>query len=122
AIDPAVQRFIAVLATGFVLFTLLVSGTTLRLLIRMLGLDRLSPFDQALRTQLLALSRDRVVDVVRHVGQQYRFPNDLVSGVAAEYAGAVGTVSKSASTASGSAVEGDADRLSLGLIALATLE
>lgn len=42
-ISPEVQRFIAVLATGFVLFTLLVNGTTLRLLIRLLGLDRLSP-------------------------------------------------------------------------------
>ena len=40
-----VQRFIAVLATGFVLFTLLVNGTTLRLLIHLLGLDRLSALD-----------------------------------------------------------------------------
>ena len=55
----AVQRFVAVHATGFVLFTLLVQGLTLRPLITWLGLDRLSPFDQALRRQVLALSRPR---------------------------------------------------------------
>ena len=49
AVPPSVQRFVAVLATGLVFFTLLVNGTTLRLLIRALGLDRLSPADQVLR-------------------------------------------------------------------------
>jgi CPA1 family monovalent cation:H+ antiporter len=121
AIDPAVQRFIAVLATGFVLFTLLVSGTTLRLLIRVLRLDRLSPFDQALRTQVLALSRDRVAGVVRRVGRQYRFPDDLIAGVAAEYGGTA-TGSTSSGHPARAAIEDDADRLRLGLIALATLE
>src|SRR5689334_11563447 len=85
AIDPAVQRFIAVLATGFVLFTLLISGTTLRMLIGLLGLDRLSPFDQALRMQVLSLSRDRVAGVIRRVGRQFKFPDDLVRGLLAEY-------------------------------------
>ena len=37
AIDPEIQRFVAILATGFVLFTLLVNGTTLRPMIRLLG-------------------------------------------------------------------------------------
>jgi len=44
---------VAILATGFVLFTLLVNGTTLRLLIRLVGLDRLSTVDQALRGRCL---------------------------------------------------------------------
>src|SRR5690606_28388421 len=52
-IDPEIQRFVAILATGFVLFTLLVKGTTLRPMIRLLGIDRLSPIDQALRNQVL---------------------------------------------------------------------
>ena len=54
-IDPEIQRFVAILATGFVLVTLLVNGTTLRPMIRLLGIDRLSPIDQALRHQVLAL-------------------------------------------------------------------
>ena len=40
-LNPEVQRFVAVLATGMVLFTLLVNGTTLRSVIHLLGLDRL---------------------------------------------------------------------------------
>ena len=56
ALPPQVQRFVAVLATGFVLFTLFVNGTTLRLVIGLLGLDRLSARDAALRDRILALS------------------------------------------------------------------
>ena len=41
ALDPRAQRFVAVLATGFVLFTLFINGTTLRLVIAILGLHRL---------------------------------------------------------------------------------
>src|SRR5206468_5279207 len=39
-IDPATRRFVALLATGFVLFTLFINGPSLRFLIRLLGLDR----------------------------------------------------------------------------------
>src|SRR5271169_3767511 len=56
ALPEHVQRFVAVLATGFVLFTLFVNGTTLRLVISLLGLDRLSSRDRALRDRILALS------------------------------------------------------------------
>ena len=68
------QRFIAVLATGFVFFTLIVNGLTLRPIIRALRLDRLSPFDQALRAQVLALSRQRVVQAVRTHRPGVRIP------------------------------------------------
>ena len=55
-IDPGVRNAVAVLATGFVLFTLLINGLTLRPVIRLLKLDRLSPLNQALRNKVLALS------------------------------------------------------------------
>ena len=132
AINPEVQRFIAVLATGFVLFTLLVSGTTLRMLIRVLRLDRLSPFDQALRAQVLSLSRDRVAGVVRKVGHQFRFPDNLVGGVVSEYGDLGDVKARSAPVTAAAApaaplpvaqtVEDESDRLRLGLIAMATLE
>ena len=122
AIHPDVQRFIAVLATGFVLFTLLISGTTLRMLIGILGLDRLSPFDQALRTQVLSLSRDRVADVIRRVGHQFRFPDDLVGGLITEYSSNAGGSTVAPALTGSALVEDDTDRLRLGLIAMATLE
>jgi len=46
-----VRRLVGILATGFTLFTLLVHGTTLRAVIGWLGLDRLSPVDEAMSRQ-----------------------------------------------------------------------
>jgi len=71
ALDPSVHHFVAVLATGMVLFTLLVSGTTLRPVIRLLGLDRLSPRDRVLRDQVLALAYQEVCEAVRETATQY---------------------------------------------------
>ena len=122
AIDPSIQRFIAVLATGFVLFTLLVGGTTLRMLIKMLGLDRLSPFDQALRTQVLSLSRDRVAAVIKRVGREFQFPDDLVRNLLVQYSGPAKVMTSATSPGTPAVVEDDADRLRLGLIAVTTLE
>ena len=85
ALPHDVQRFIAVLATGFVLFTLLAQGLTLRPLIRLLRLDRLSPTDQVLRSQVLALSRRRVADAIHTVGREHGFPDELIDQVAAAY-------------------------------------
>jgi CPA1 family monovalent cation:H+ antiporter len=68
-----VQQFVAILATGFVLFTLLVNGTTLRFLVRRLGLDRLSPIDQALRHQVMALGLGEVRDRLRRTADDFGF-------------------------------------------------
>ena len=70
-IDPEIQRFVAILATGFVLVTLLVNGTTLRPMIHLLGIDRLSPIDQALRDQVLALSLSNVRDAIGQTAGEY---------------------------------------------------
>src|SRR5215467_8459249 len=71
ALGPEVQRFIAVLATGFVLFTLFVNGTTLRLVIALLGLHHLSPRNQVLRDRVLALAYAEVSDSVRRMAQYH---------------------------------------------------
>ncbi|MGE5268203.1 MAG: cation:proton antiporter [Thiohalocapsa sp.] len=70
-LSPEIQRFVAVLATGFVLFTLFVNGTTLRLVIRLLGLDRLSPRDAALRDRILALSYAEAGRAARDIAQAH---------------------------------------------------
>jgi len=120
-IPADVQRFIAVLATGFVFFTLVVNGLTLRPIIRALRLDRLSPFDQALRAQVLALSRQRVVQAVRTIGQEYGFPDELTTSVADEYRTHHGSPKIAAATMP--AIPGDdEEQLRLGLVGLATRE
>ena len=71
ALTPEVQQFVAVLATGLVLFTLLVNGTTLRAVIRLFGLDRLSPVAQALRDRILALSYSDIADTIRASAREH---------------------------------------------------
>lgn len=76
-----VREFAAVLATLFVLFTLFVNATTLGLVIRVLGLNKLSPLELALRDRVLALSR---VNVTHHLQQIIREHNARVEGIAAD--------------------------------------
>jgi CPA1 family monovalent cation:H+ antiporter len=71
AVDAHAQRFVAVLATGFVLFTLFVNGTTLRVVIAILGLNRLSPRNQVLRDRVLAVAYAEVADSVRNLAQYH---------------------------------------------------
>ena len=65
--------------TGFVLFTLFVNGTTLRLAIRLLGLDRLSARDEALRFQLSLVRPDDAIN--RRLRERVRTAN-FTGGVA----------------------------------------
>ncbi len=57
-----VQHLVSVLATGFVLFTLLVQATTLRPLIHWLGVDQLDPVERILRARALALTQGEILD------------------------------------------------------------
>jgi monovalent cation:H+ antiporter, CPA1 family len=118
AIDGDVKRFIGVLATGFVLFTLLVNGTTLRLLIRLLGLDRLSALDSSLRYQVLALSRARVAEAIKTAGANYNFSSDLVADVAAFYSHPLPTATLNAAAVQPMEVA-ERYRMLLGLVAMA---
>ena len=115
-----VKRFVAVQATGFTLFTLLVNGLTLRPLIRALGLDRLSTFDQSLRQQVLALSRRRVSEAVRRIGGAHRFSGERIARVANTYgpADAASVVAPGADPSTAS----DEDQTRLGLVALSQRE
>ena len=75
AVSPEVKRLVATLVTAFVLFTLFFNGLTLRPLIRMLGIDRLSPVDRLLRGRAIAHSLGTVSDRLRSGSQSipYRF-------------------------------------------------
>src|SRR5690606_10959962 len=68
-------QFIAVATTGFVLMTLFINGTSLRMLIGRLGLNQLSPFERTLRNQAVVVAledlRDQTGDIAQreHIGQ-----------------------------------------------------
>jgi CPA1 family monovalent cation:H+ antiporter len=88
-IAPGIQDLVAVLATGFVLFTLLVNGLTLRPIMHLLKLDRLSPLDQALRAKVMGLSLADVRDAVRETAREYAISPSATSAATEHFAQAI---------------------------------
>jgi CPA1 family monovalent cation:H+ antiporter len=80
-----IREFIALSATLFVLFTLFVNAPTLGLFMHVLGLDRLSRMELALRDRVLALSR---INVEHHLQEIIRRRNARIDGLGADPASA----------------------------------
>ncbi|HKT94351.1 MAG TPA: cation:proton antiporter, partial [Paraburkholderia sp.] len=74
ALPDSTRRFVAILATGFVLVSLIVNGTSLKLLIRRLHLDLLSPQEQALQTKAVQLSSIGVSERVHMAARTFHIP------------------------------------------------
>lgn len=72
-LEDYIQEHVAVVVTGFVLFTLFVQGTTLRPLIRVLGLHKLSPVEQHLRNRAVGLSLSNVRRDLESVAKSFGF-------------------------------------------------
>lgn len=72
ALPEETRRFVAILAIGFVLFTLFVSAPTLRPLLRLLGLDKLDPVEAALRNRVVTMShaslREQIAEFAKSSG------------------------------------------------------
>ena len=118
ALSPEVKRFVAVLATGLVLFTFFVNGTTLRLVIGLLGLDRLSPRNQVLRDQVLALSYAEVCDSVRDMARDHTIAESAVAEVVQPYQAWI----EAANSRDADERVAERDRLAIALVALANQE
>lgn len=84
-IGPADQRFITQLVTAYVLFTLFVNGPTLRPLISLLGLDRLSRIERAMRQRAMAISLTRIRENVATLARDYRIESDVAKRVETLY-------------------------------------
>ena len=85
ALSYEVRRFVAVLATGLVLFTLLGNGMTLRAVIRLLRLDVLSPIDRLLRDRVLELSYAETSDIIRKTAREHDLHSAAVESALAPY-------------------------------------
>ena len=110
------REFIALSATLFVLFTLFVNATTLGLVMRILGLDKLSRLELALRDRVLALSR---INVTHHMQQIIREHNARVEGIDADPLSAGDEAIEAAPAEL--ALDPD-ERLMVGLVTLCTQE
>ncbi|ROU04092.1 cation:proton antiporter [Histidinibacterium lentulum] len=111
-----IQRVVGILATGFTLFTLIVQGTTLRWIIGRLGLDRLSPLDEALSRQVVAVALQTVREDVARTTENYELSHDTVRAEAKRFGERLDAAVKAAED---SVDILDRDRITLGLIALA---
>lgn len=113
------RRFVTVLATGFVLFTLIVNGPTIKPLIRKLRLDRLSAQDEALQKQVVCIANAGVDLLIEDSARRFEIDTNLAEAVVAEYHR---TVSLDAFIKGSGDQMSDEDRLAAGLLALARKE
>jgi CPA1 family monovalent cation:H+ antiporter len=111
-----IKRIVGILATGFTLFTLIVQGTTLRAVIRWLGLDRLSSIDEALSRQVVAVALQTVREDVSRTTENYELTREIVRAEAKDFGERLDQAVKYAEDGADIL---DRDRITLGLIALA---
>ncbi|MGB0695915.1 MAG: cation:proton antiporter [Rhodospirillaceae bacterium] len=115
-VPEPIQRVVGILATGYTLFTLFVQGTTLRWIIKRLGLDQLSPIDEALSRQVIAVALQTVREDVAQTNENYALDQNTVRSEAKRFAERLDDAVKSAEK---NVDILDRDRITLGLIALA---
>ena len=120
AVPDAVQRFVAILATGLVFFTLLVNGATLRVVIRALGLDRLSPTDQVLRDRVLEVSYAEAAGLIRKTAAEHALDPGATARALAPYQ--VWMDEAAARRAVGGIGLSEHDRIRVSLVALGNQE
>ncbi|HEY3909908.1 MAG TPA: cation:proton antiporter [Stellaceae bacterium] len=85
ALAPEIRQFIGVLATGFVLFTLLVTAPTMRPLMRLLRLGDAPPAEIALRERVIGLSLSSIGDEIETVARDHEIPPEVVAEVTVVY-------------------------------------
>ena len=119
AVPIEIKRLVGILATGFTLFTLLVQGTTLRWVIGLLKLDRLSPVDQALSNQVVAVALQTVREDMGERTKVFELPHEIVRSEAKQFAL---RVDDAVHLAEGDEIVSGRDRITLGLVALAVAE
>ncbi len=74
SLPPEIRQFVGVLATGFVLFTLLVTAPTMRPLMRFLKLSKVPPAEMALRERVIGLSLSSIRQEIEKVGEEHQIP------------------------------------------------
>jgi CPA1 family monovalent cation:H+ antiporter len=82
----ALRDFIATSVTGYVLLTLFVNGTSLRLVIHWLKLDRLSVLDRGLRDRALSLAIEEIDQEVRAIGRREGLAAAAIDMITTRYA------------------------------------
>lgn len=119
ALPPEIKRFVMLLATTYVLSTLLVNGLTLKPLIRLLQLDRMSPGDLETRDRVLAISLAAVKRHAEDLAAEHRIDPLAAQEVSHFYERRLGELASVAAFEAGAAArlgeQGYAGLVTLGL-------
>ena len=118
-VPMSIQREVGIVATGFTLFTLLVQGTTLRWVISLLGLDKLSRLDRALSNQVIAVALENVREEISNTVKRHKLTRDIARSEAKRFGERLDAAMTKAEDASEIP---ERDRITLGLVALAGRE
>ncbi|MBT3927972.1 MAG: cyclic nucleotide-binding domain-containing protein [Rhodospirillaceae bacterium] len=84
-VDQEVKNFIVVLVTCFVLITLFINATTIRFVMAMFGLDKLSAADIAVRDRVMALSLSRIQSEIHDVAEAQQVAPKLAGEISDDY-------------------------------------
>jgi monovalent cation:H+ antiporter, CPA1 family len=87
SLTPEVRQFVGILATGFVLFTLLVTAPTMRPLMRLLKISSLGPAETAVSQRVIGLTLSSIPQEIETVGRQHQISPEIVAEVAKAYDG-----------------------------------
>jgi CPA1 family monovalent cation:H+ antiporter len=85
SLPPEVRQFVGILATGFVLFTLLVTAPTMRPLMRLLKISSLGPAEAAVNQWVIGLTLSSIPEEIETVGRQHQISPEIVAEVAKAY-------------------------------------
>lgn len=84
-LGPEATHFVVVLATGFVLWTLLINATTLRIVMRWLGLNALSATELALRDRALHQAREGIAERIEEIAAEQHLAPEVAKEAAEAY-------------------------------------
>ncbi|MBL8562517.1 MAG: cation:proton antiporter [Gemmobacter sp.] len=110
-----IRRELGILATGFTLYTLFIQGSTLRRVVRALGLARLSTLDLALSRQAVAVALQTVREGVASSVKDHNLDHDIVRSEAKAFAG---RLDQAVALADAETAIRQKDRVPLGLLAM----
>ena len=85
AFDPDIRSFVGTLVTAFVLFTLAVNATTVQFVLRIFGLDKLSPVDAAVRHRVMAGALANICDELRSAARDQQMSEGLAERISQPY-------------------------------------
>jgi CPA1 family monovalent cation:H+ antiporter len=118
-VDQEIKNFIVVLVTCFVLITLFVNATTIRFVMAMFGMDKLSPADIVVRDRVMALSLSRIQGEIHDVAEAQQVAPKLAGEISDDYTKRLAALEQRMANA---AELSDRDRVKIGLGTLVNRE